>query len=294
MPTARQLEIFLCVAEAGSMCAAADRLGISQPSISKQIHALEAKLGTSLFERRRGAKIALSERGELLRSHAQKVLQLQRRLVTAGGAHGKLSVLVRQYLFSTIECELSSTKLAKCGMELSFEIVDKHDLIEQVVRRGEDAIALLRSAQIISHPHLTTSVLSVDSCSLYASPSYVALCESGKDPLSKCRVLIPEGGAQRTWVVDQLELLGLPSEHMEETAWYPGAILRRVLEGGVSSILLDAHARDLVIARRLQAFQAPIAPLYLQAVCSKSLDSSIRLETEAKIKGYWRPGHTDD
>jgi len=289
MPTARQLETFLCVADSGSMRVAADRLGISQPTISKQIRALEAKLGSFLFERRRGARLALSEHGEMLRSDAQKMLDLQRGLERLGrpsAAPRKLNVLVRQYFFSTIECELGDTKLAQSGVELSFEVIDRQDLIQEVVIRGEDAIGLLRADRIISNPQLSTSILSVDSCSLYASPSYIAQCGRDEDMISRYQAIVPEGGTHRAWALAQLASLGLPSENVKETGWYPGAVLRRIVEGDAAAILLDSHVRPLVATGKVEAVRTLTASLYLQMVSSKLLAPSVKTEIIEKIKGY--------
>lgn len=47
--TLSQLEAIVAVVDHGSFTAAADVLGISQPSLSRRIHALESTLGTQLF-----------------------------------------------------------------------------------------------------------------------------------------------------------------------------------------------------------------------------------------------------
>jgi molybdate transport repressor ModE-like protein len=61
--TFRKLEVFVAVAELGNFRKAAERLGISQPSVSSQVKAMERFLGYELFERRRGGPAELSERG---------------------------------------------------------------------------------------------------------------------------------------------------------------------------------------------------------------------------------------
>ena len=47
----RQVKHFLAVGEAGSITAAAKRLRLTQPALSRQMKALEEELGTALPER---------------------------------------------------------------------------------------------------------------------------------------------------------------------------------------------------------------------------------------------------
>ena len=68
-----QLRYFVAVAEVRHFTQAADLVGITQPSLSKQIHALETDLGAPLFERGRG-NIALTAAGEVLLPLAQRIL----------------------------------------------------------------------------------------------------------------------------------------------------------------------------------------------------------------------------
>ncbi|MDG4758901.1 LysR family transcriptional regulator [Micromonospora sp. WMMD710] len=68
-----QLRYFVAVAEVRHFTQAADIVGITQPSLSKQIHALETDLGAPLFERVRG-NIALTAAGEVLLPLATRIL----------------------------------------------------------------------------------------------------------------------------------------------------------------------------------------------------------------------------
>ena len=72
--TFRQLEIFVAAASDCNFRRTADRLGVSQPSISNQIRALEGHLGHSLFERRRGSPPVLSEEGQVFLEKAKELV----------------------------------------------------------------------------------------------------------------------------------------------------------------------------------------------------------------------------
>lgn len=86
----RHLRYFLAVAEAGSFSRAADRLGISQPSVSQQMRDLEAALRVSLFQRR-GKRILLTQRGLIFQEHARAVLrQLENFLQEVSSEPGNL------------------------------------------------------------------------------------------------------------------------------------------------------------------------------------------------------------
>src|SRR3954465_14591266 len=70
----RHLRYFLAVAETENFTRAAERLKISQPSISKQITQLEQALRTPLF-RRVGKRVFLTEAGQAFRKGAEVVLR---------------------------------------------------------------------------------------------------------------------------------------------------------------------------------------------------------------------------
>ncbi|MBV2361308.1 LysR family transcriptional regulator [Thalassococcus sp. CAU 1522] len=72
-PSLRQLRYFVTLAEAGQVSRAAEWLGLSQPSLSLQISALETRLGLALVERRRRG-VVLTPEGRLVLERAKRVL----------------------------------------------------------------------------------------------------------------------------------------------------------------------------------------------------------------------------
>lgn len=76
------MEVFIEVADSRSFSEAARRLGISQPSVSRQIGALEANLGVRLLQRTT-RRISLTEAGEI---YYKKARQIQREVIEAGNS----------------------------------------------------------------------------------------------------------------------------------------------------------------------------------------------------------------
>jgi len=90
----RQLRYFCSVVHAGSFTKAAEQLGITQPSLSQQIRALEKRIGHPLFERL-GRSIRLTPHGEALLEPAIGILQ---RLAEANSTISNLNNGVRGQL----------------------------------------------------------------------------------------------------------------------------------------------------------------------------------------------------
>jgi DNA-binding transcriptional LysR family regulator len=69
-----QLQAFLAVAETGNFQQAAQKCGVSQSTISRQVQSLEATVGILLFHRQGNAKLTLG--GDRLLPHAKKICQI--------------------------------------------------------------------------------------------------------------------------------------------------------------------------------------------------------------------------
>ena len=82
------LRVFLAVARAGTLGAAARRLGQSQPTMGRRLRALEAVVGHTLFQRT-GDGFVLTDEGASVLGHAERieeeVLSVQRQLGACPG-----------------------------------------------------------------------------------------------------------------------------------------------------------------------------------------------------------------
>lgn len=101
-----RLKVFRIVADEASFRRAAERLHLSQPAVSQQIHALEEELGATLFDRS-GGRVRLTDAGAVLLRYARKGARLADEAVAAlertrGETAGELrvgaSMTVAQYI----------------------------------------------------------------------------------------------------------------------------------------------------------------------------------------------------
>ena len=179
----RHLRYFLAVAEAGSFSRAADRLGISQPSVSQQIRDLEIGLRVSLFQRR-GKRILLTPRGLIFQEHARAILRqlenfLQELNSDPGQLRGALHLGVVPVLnvpivphllglfaanhpgISVIVEEISSTEietaLEEGRMDVGLGFVTRHSPNLRYERLCKDEFALIVSE---THPWSKRRVIS--------------------------------------------------------------------------------------------------------------------------------------
>ena len=86
----RVLRYFLAVAREGSVTHAAQRLHISQPTLSKQLKDLEGQLGKKLFVRS-SFSVRLTEEGMLLRKRAEEILDMVDKTEEEFKARGEVS-----------------------------------------------------------------------------------------------------------------------------------------------------------------------------------------------------------
>ncbi|MCL6563010.1 MAG: LysR family transcriptional regulator [Firmicutes bacterium] len=98
--TLHQLRVFVCVVESGGITHAAERLLVTQSTVSTQLARIRRVLGMPLF-RRAGQRMALTAAGQMLYDRAQAICRQQERLASdlealRSGAGGRLALGVSQ------------------------------------------------------------------------------------------------------------------------------------------------------------------------------------------------------
>ncbi len=144
------LRVFLAVAQHGSLSRAAQQVGSSQPTLSRQVMLLESLVGAALFERtRRGLR--LTEAGEALRLPAQRMQEQAREwsLLAAGRAmslHGTVrltaSEIVSAYLLPAV-----LRVLRQKHPEIQIELLASNAVENLLEREADIALRMRRPTQ---------------------------------------------------------------------------------------------------------------------------------------------------
>ena len=168
-----QLEAFLQVAAQRSFSRAAEALGLTQPSVTARIQALERDLGETLFERN-GRGVSLTDIGSAFLPHAQRVLKalqdgrdavqsLQR--LELGTLRLGAAPTISTYVLPGLLKEFRSRYP---GLDVSVR-TEHSDQIVQMVLADEVQVGLERH---ITHPEVVTVPLYDDEVVLVASAGH--------------------------------------------------------------------------------------------------------------------------
>lgn len=146
-----QLKSFVAVAETRHFTQAAEASGITQPSLSKQIHTLEADLGAPLFERVRG-NITLTAAGEVLLPLAKRILadvETARREVqeVVGVRRGRVRLGATPSLCTSLAPEvLRRFRDRHPQVDLKVEESGSQDLVRDLLRGDLDLALIIQPA----------------------------------------------------------------------------------------------------------------------------------------------------
>lgn len=143
----RVLKYFLTVAREQNITRAAETLHMTQPTLSRQLAALEEEFGTTLFVRG-NRNITLTEAGILLKRRALEILNLEEKTIEELRNHEELvegSVTIGCGEFGAVEslsriCEAYRAKYPKVQIKLHTATAD---IIQDMMKQGLVDIGLL-------------------------------------------------------------------------------------------------------------------------------------------------------
>ena len=168
-----QLRGFLATAEEGSLSAAAKALGLTQPTLGRQVSGLEEDLGLALFERV-GRGLELTPAGRELLAHARTMGVAAERvsLVAAGQAQaieGKLRITASD-VYSAFHLPPVLARLREVAPKLEIEVVATNDIRDILRREADIAVRHVRPTE----PDLIARKIGEGTAHFYATAGYIA------------------------------------------------------------------------------------------------------------------------
>ncbi|WP_211205677.1 LysR family transcriptional regulator [Limimaricola hongkongensis] len=163
---------FLVTAEEGSLSAAARALKLAQPTLGRQVEALEAELGVALFERS-GRGLRLTPAGHDLLEHARMMGEGARALSLA--AWGQTEALEGEVAISASDAYASYLlppildRLHRAEPRIRIEVVVSNALSDLSRREADIAVRNVRPTE----PDLIWRRVRDAQARLYAAPGYL-------------------------------------------------------------------------------------------------------------------------
>lgn len=187
---------FLVTAEEGSFSAGARALGVAQPTLGRQVSALEQELGVTLFERL-GQGLALTDAGQQLKQHVQSMADAASRFsLSASGQNTQLdgrvglavSELEAVFLLPPV---IEQVRSHWPGIELDIQV--SHSVADLKRREADIALRSFRPTE----PDLIARKLYEEPVWMYGTPDYLASVDH----------------PQRRQDMGSVQLIGFESDH---------------------------------------------------------------------------------
>ncbi len=167
-----QVRAFLATAEEGTLSAAARALGQTQPTLGRQVTALEEDLGVTLFERV-GRQLHLTEAGQALLTHVRAMGEAAHRVsLVAAGQNGEVAGDVRLSASDGLCAHLLPELvggLREIAPEIRLQIIAENRISDLMRREADIAIRHVEPTE----PELIGRRLKDGAARLYAASSWI-------------------------------------------------------------------------------------------------------------------------
>ena len=162
----RQLQVFEAIARHKSLTKAADELNVTQPAISIQLQKLEAEVGLSLVERS-GRQIALTEAGEELLKHAERMSRdmtdMEESLEQFRGLNsGRLRLAVVSTANYFLATEIAEFRERYPGIEITLQVANRDD-VQRALEANEADLAITgrppEDSDVVARPFMDNPLI---------------------------------------------------------------------------------------------------------------------------------------
>lgn len=166
------IRAFLATAEEGSLSAAARKLALTQPTLGRQVSALEEDLGVMLFERV-GRTLQLTDAGAELLEHVRAMGEAADRVSLAASSQnqtieGRVAITASD-VYSAYLLPPILSRLRQLAPKLVIDVVAGDDIRDILRREADIAIRHVRPEQ----PDLIARLIREADGHFYAAPDYL-------------------------------------------------------------------------------------------------------------------------
>ncbi len=267
---------FLVTAEEGSFSAAARTMGSTQPTVGRQVAALESALGVTLFERV-GTRLELTTTGLDLLEHVRAMAEAAVRFSLAATGQAEsiagpvcitASESITAYLLPPL---LSALRLEHPGIELELAVSNEaRDLLR---READIAVRNFRTEQ----PELIARKVRDVTAHFYAAPSYVERVGPLETAADMARAELFAFDRSDT-MIDGLKAMGIDVRREQFTVITGNHLVQWELckqGAGVCMMMDDVGELEPGVVRVFSALPSIQLPIWL--VCHRELRTSRRM-----------------
>lgn len=245
------LHYFHIAAAEGSVAAAADRLGVTQPTVSEQLRALERTLGVNLFVRTK-AGLKLTDAGRVAFEHTSVMFRASERLAESlGHTQSVVPCSLRVGLSGSVARATSTDflmpLLALDGCVPTIRLGDTAELIRELRGRELDLVLCETEPPEASRGGLELALIAETSLVAIASPSVTPVADWQNVSMIQYRA----SSAYRWEVEAFLEARGYRpriSAEVDDSLF----LLEASARGGYVTFVTKSVAKDAIAAGRVR------------------------------------------
>ena len=281
-----QLRAFLETAETGSLSAAARKLGLTQPTLSRQVAAIEQRMGVTLFERV-GKAMALTPTGLDLLEHARAMgVAAQALSLAATGRSQAVGGVVSVSATDMVAAQLLPPLVRQLREQepgIAIEVISSNALSDLLRREADIAIRHVKPEQ----PDLIARLIREATACFYASEDWVKI--HGHPRTAEDAVHLPFVGSDRSGqFLAYLRMHGLPLSEANFSSYSDHTVAHWALvrQGMGIGAMMDEIARDTPGMVRVLDDLPPVRfPIWLVSHRELRTSRRIRVVFEALAQG---------
>ncbi|MEX3007116.1 LysR family transcriptional regulator [Hoeflea sp. TYP-13] len=271
-----QARAFLVTAEEGSLSAAARALGLTQPTLGRQVAGLEEELGVTLFERA-GRSLSLTQAGLELLDHFRTMGDAASRISLAASGQsqaieGQVSITATN-MMATYHLPPILERLRDVAPGIEIEVVASNDVRDLARREADIAIRHARPEQ----PDLIARLVQETSAHLYASSDYLDRIGRPKtaEEISSADFI---GFSNPVGLLPVFERFGLSlSRHNFKLATESGTVILALVRRGLGISVLTRDVADMYPDLEVVLPQNDPVPVPVWLVTHRELHTSRRI-----------------